>query len=248
MSDLWPAFERFWGADWSGAPFRTFGPAHVLSLLVVAVMVVATVRVGKRWPGARPGLRWGIAGGLWANELAYHLWRLTTGSWTLQTMLPLHLCALMVWLGGLMVITRNRRIYPFVYFLGLAGATQALLTPDPGPYGFPHFRAFQTMASHGLIVLSALWMTFVEGLRTTWRQMWTVLGVTCVWAVAVFGVNSALGSNYLYVNGKPETASLLDALPAWPGYLPFLLLIAVVLCVLLQLPWALRTRTATDHG
>jgi hypothetical integral membrane protein (TIGR02206 family) len=67
-------------------------------------------------------------------------------------MLPLQICSLMVWVSGIMLVTRSFKIYEFAYFLGIGGGLQALATPDLGIYGFPHFRFFQTFLSHGLIV------------------------------------------------------------------------------------------------
>ena len=45
-------------------------------------------------------------------------------------------------------------------------------------------------------------------------------GLLLAQATVVFGVNRKLGSNYLYLNGKLETPSLLDKLPPWPRYIP----------------------------
>ncbi len=49
-----------------------------------------------------------------------------------------------------------------------------------------------------------------------------------------------LDSNYLFIAHKPETASLMDVLPAWPWYIPFLELIGAGFCLLLYVPFALR--------
>ena len=57
-------------------------------------------------------------------------------------------------LAGVMLMTRNYRLYEALYFVGIAGATQALLTPTPGIYGLPHFWAIQSLSSHGLLVTS----------------------------------------------------------------------------------------------
>jgi uncharacterized membrane protein YwaF len=49
-----------------------------------------------------------------------------------------------------------------------------------------------------------------------------------------------LGTNYLFINGKPATASLLDALPAWPYYLIYMELIAFAIFLLLYLPFIIK--------
>ena len=155
-------------------------------------------------------------------------------------MLPLHLCSLLVWTGALMLITKNYRIYEFMYFMGIGGAIQALATPGLGSYGFPHFFYFQYFISHGLIITSAIYMTVVEGLRPTWKSLLRVAIWMNIYAVAVYFINSAIGSNYLFVNYKPNTPSLLDLLPHWPIYILYMELIGVITILLLYLPFAIK--------
>jgi uncharacterized membrane protein YwaF len=43
--------------------------------------------------------------------------------------------------GAYMLVTRSYVVYEFAYFMGIASAIQALLTPDLGLYGFPTFAS-----------------------------------------------------------------------------------------------------------
>jgi hypothetical integral membrane protein (TIGR02206 family) len=229
--------------DYQGAPFQLFGPPHLTALALIALLNVWLIARGSRLkPQARRAWRYGLAVVLLVDETLWHVWNATTGQWNLQTMLPLHLCSVFVFLSAVMLIRKDYRIYEFAYFLGIAGATQALLTPDAGPYGFPHFRFFQVMISHGSIVTAAIYMTTVESFRPTWASLRRVLIGGNVYMVAVGLINAVLGSNYLFIARKPETASLLDVLPAWPWYIPVLEVIGAALCLLLYLPFALRDR------
>ena len=124
--------------------------------------------------------------------------------------------------------------------LGIGGAIQALLTPDLGIYGFPHFRFFQTFLSHGLIVTSGIYMTVVEGFRPTWKSILRVTIWMNIYVVIVYFINIAIGSNYLMINYKPNTPSLLDLLPDWPLYVLYMEIIGFVTCLLLYLPFAIR--------
>ena len=177
---------------------------------------------------------------LWGNEIGWHVWNAAIGKWTIQTMLPLHVCSIMVWLGALMLVTKSYSIYEFMYFIGIGGALQALLTPDIGIYGFPHFRFFQTFISHGLIVTSAIYMTVVEGFRPTWKSFVRVAVLMNVYMVIVFFINSAIGSNYLMINGKPATASILDLLPPWPIYIVYMEVLGVITFLLLYIPFIIK--------
>lgn len=233
--------ERFIAKDYDGAPFELFGGPHLVMLALVFLLNVVLIAYGKRIPERwRPRLRYGLAIVLFINESLWHWWNAATGQWTLQTMLPLHLCSVLVWLSQVMLVTKNVTLYELVYFLGIGGAMQALLTPDAGQYGFPHFRFLQTMISHGAIVTAGVWMTAVEGLRPYPQSILRVAKIGLIYIILVGGANALIGSNYLYIARKPDTASLLDVMPAWPWYIPFLLLIAAVMFGLLYLPFAIK--------
>ena len=237
----------FFARDYTGGAFILFSSAHLGAL--AAVLVVNLALLFLRGPGKeKPRLwfRYGLAIILIVNELAWHIWNLAVGTWTVQTMLPLHLCSVFVYGSAIMLVRRDVRIYEFAYLIGIAGAIQPLFTPDLGVYGFPHFRYWQTYISHGGIVTAAVYMTIVEGYRPYWRSLGKVIIWMNVYMVFVGIVNALLGSNYLFIAHKPETASLLDALGPWPFYLLAIEGIGLVFFLLLYLPFAIgdlrRTR------
>jgi hypothetical integral membrane protein (TIGR02206 family) len=235
--------DQFFSADWKGDPFILFGPAHLLALSIVVVINVLIYQFRSRFSErGKLAFRWSLAALLLIDEAAWHYWNWSAGKWSLQETLPLHLCSILVFASAVMLIRRSYRIYEFAYLLGLGGATQALLTPDAGVYGFPHFRAFQVIVSHGSIVTAALYMTFVEGWRPYWKSVKNVFIWMNVYMVFVGSVNALLGSNYLFIARKPDTASLIDFLGPWPWYILSLELVGLMLCLLLYLPWMLRDR------
>jgi hypothetical integral membrane protein (TIGR02206 family) len=245
-----PTMDRFFAKDWTGAPFELFNTPHLIALSIVLLINVALLRWGRRFPERwRRPTRYALAGLLVVDELLWHWWNASIGEWTIQKMLPLHLCSVFVWLNAAMLIWKVYSIYEVAYLLGIAGALQALLTPDAGQYGFPHFRAFQVMVSHGAIITSAIYMTAVEGFRPRLKSILRVLAVANVYMLAVFFLNLAIGSNYLFIAHKPETASLLDVLPPWPWYILYIEAIGWVMVGLLYLPFLihdLRARGATS--
>jgi len=245
METLYNLFAK----DFRGDPFVIFYPPHLAALGIVILVNILLVRFGRGAdPQTRRNIRYTIAAILIANEAAWHVWNWSVGQWTIQTMLPLHLCSVMVFASAVMLTTLNYTIYELLYFLGIAAATQALLTPDVGVYGFPHFRFFQTFISHGLIVTTAIYMTLVEGYRPYWRSLVRVLVLGNLYMIVIFGINMVLGSNYLFIARKPDTPSLIDVLGPWPWYILSLEAIAAVLCFLLYLPFAMRDRKVQAAG
>ena len=230
----------FAGLEYTGAPFELFGTPHLIGLALVLLANVSLIFLRKASERTKTIVRYTLAAVLILDESAWHLWNITTGQWTVQQLLPFHLCSILIWLSAYMLITKNRRIYEFAYLLGIAGALQALLTPDAGMWGFPHFRFFQVIISHGALVMSAVYMTVVEGYRPTWESVKRVLVGSYFYALHVWVINDIVGSNYLFIAHKPETASILDVLPPWPLYVPIVLALGVSFIFIFYAPFAIK--------
>jgi len=231
---------NFFTKDFIGSEFVFLGTEHLIAMGLLVLLNFLLLGLRQTGDNARMRAAWTMAVILWLNEVGWHVWNASVGQWTLQTMLPFHICSILVWLGGWMLVTRNRFIYEYMYFLGIGGALQAIITPDLGIYGYPHYRFFQTFLSHGLIVTAAIYMTTVEGFRPTWRSMLRVIIGGNIYMLAVTGINWLIGSNYLYTMHKPETASLFDIMPDWPVYLLVVQVIGLVTFLILYLPFIIK--------
>jgi hypothetical integral membrane protein (TIGR02206 family) len=83
-------------------------------------------------------------------------------------------------------------------------------------------------------------MTTVEGFRPTWKSLGRVFIGMNIYMLIIFFINQAIGSNYMYVAHKPETASLLDVMPAWPWYILWLEAIGLLNCLILYIPFMIK--------
>jgi len=178
------------------------------------------------------------------QEIAYKIWAGLTGGIDLEIVFSLHLCSAAVIILVILLIRFNQNLFEIVYFWGLGGATQALLTPDISVTGFPHFRFFQVFFSHGMIVATVLFFLFAERRKLRTGSLKRVIIITNVYALIIFGINSLFGTNYLFINHTPDTASLLDSLGAWPIYLIWLEVLLLAIFSLLYLPVYLRHKKA----
>lgn len=239
--------QQYFSLVYEGSPFQLFGREHLIALGMITLFAFSFLYFRGLWDEKqRKTVRLVLAGIVALNELALHVWSAYWGIWDIQTMLPLHLCSVMVWLSIYMLVTRNQTIYELVYFLGLGGAMQAVLTPaDAAAYNFPHFRILQTFIAHGLLINIAIYMTVVEGLRPTWQSFKRIFIWTNLYLVAIFFLNQAIGSNYLFVAHKPDFPTLLDMLAPWPWYILQLEGVAFTIFLLLYIPFLVgdwRTR------
>jgi len=94
------------------------------------------------------------------------------------------------------------------YSMRIGGALLALLTPDPGFYGLPHYRFFQTFTSRGFIVTSAIFVTTVVGSQLTRKSFVCILVGMYIYLVIAFLIDHAISSNCVTVAHKPEAARL----------------------------------------
>jgi hypothetical integral membrane protein (TIGR02206 family) len=231
----------YFAKDYTGAPFELFGTAHLIALAIITLAGLSLIYFRKVWGEREQKIVRYTTGILLAvSELSYHAWAAYWGIWTIQTMIPLHLCSVIVWLTVYMLFTRSYKIYELTYFLGIGGAMQALLTPDSGIYGFPHYRAVQTFFAHGLLVLIPIYMTVVEGYRPTLQSYKRVAIWTNIYMFFVFWLNLAIGSNYLFIAHKPPTASLIDMLAPWPWYIFQMEIIGLMILFVLYVPFLIK--------
>lgn len=237
---------EYFSKDYHGGDFVLFGATHLISLgLVAAVCLVIWLLRHRFTPNTRRAMRWGLFALIYLNEGSWHVWKLATGDWNANAMLPLWLCSLTAWTMPLLLIFRSRRYYEWVYPMGLIGASLALSTPDLMNYGFPHYRFIEFFALHGALIVAVIYMTVVEGFRPHWKALPWVLLVTNLYWLFCAWVNPLVGGNYLYTQGKLPTPSLLDVLGPYPWYLLAMEGLGILLYGLLYLPFALRDWTAS---
>lgn len=191
--------------------------------------------------GKKRVFRFSLAFLLFATYAFFHLWLVyEKNAWSIKKDLPLHLSDLAVILAPLMLLTNSYRLFQFMYFTGLGGSIQAIVTPDLVQYSFPHFRYISFFVLHGGVVLACLFMVVSYKYRPTIRSMWVTVLIINLYAACVFFLNKWLGSNYLYLMKKPGNASLLDYLGPWPWYLLSLELVMIVSFYLLYSPFWLK--------
>ena len=123
--------DSYFARDYSGGAFVLFGPQHLIGLALVAAVCGLIFLFRKRFNAPqRSAARWGLLALIYLCEGSWQVWMLATGQWTIQGMLPLWLCSLTSWSMPLLLIWRSHRYYEWAYFMGIIGASMALLTPD----------------------------------------------------------------------------------------------------------------------
>ncbi|WP_078596772.1 TIGR02206 family membrane protein [Evansella clarkii] len=177
------------------------------------------------------------------SEISLQIWSMITGQWSIQNYLPLHLSNLSLYLCAYMLWKNSFKVFEVLYFFGIGGVMQALLTPDLF-YTFPHYRFFHFFLAHMAVVLGILYMVWVKKYTVTIKSAIKSYAVINVIAFFVFWINQLIGSNYMFLSEKPSGPSLLDYLGPFPWYIFQMQLIAAGVYLILYLPFYFKNRTA----
>jgi hypothetical integral membrane protein (TIGR02206 family) len=177
---------------------------------------VLLVRLGRRQTEAQARVFGRIAGGLTATIYAagftYSLFPPGL-AWSV----PLHLSDLASMATAYALWSQKRWAFALTYYWGLVLSVQALISPALTA-DFPSWPFLGFWALHLVVVWAAIYLTWGRRMRPGWRDFRFVVAVTLGWVAFTFAFNSIAGTNYGFLNRKPQTASLLDMMGPWPWY------------------------------
>jgi hypothetical integral membrane protein (TIGR02206 family) len=190
---------------------------------------------------------------LLADAVCFVFSLMTQGRFSVQNSLPLPLCDLGAVVAAAACFWRVTLLVELTYFWGLAGTLQAVVTPDLAT-PFPHLAFFEYTVGHVCIVMAALFL--VVGMRITPqpKAVPRVFAITAAYTALVGLVDGLTGADYMFLRAPPVSWSLLSVLGPWPWYVFSATGVALVLLVLLDLPFwrgrppAFRTGIAHRHS
>ena len=200
-----------------GSLFRPLGPSH-LGVLIFIVMAILLLVVCSKSIRRLKDDQW------FRRTYAFLLLAAGINSWIYfsarsgEMSLPLQLCDLALFLMVWALLEGNRTVRELAFFWGLAGSSQAMLTPDL-IRGFPSFDWFSFFLNHSAVVLGAVYLAARGLLALSPASIGRVFLFSNLYVGVIGFVNWQGGTNYGYLARKPESPSLLDYLGPWPYYI-----------------------------
>ncbi len=230
--------------------FVAFGLSHGVVVGVLTVVATALVVVGRRYRGtpAELLLSRAFAVVFAAFLVPVEVYWLLPGQSGIAHSLPLQLCDLAAMAAVWALWSHSPTAFALTYFWGLTLTSQAFLSPELNGPDFPSLQFFSFFGMHSLVLWAAIYLTWGVGLRPDWRSYRVTVLVTIGWAVVMFAFNHVAGTNYGFLNAKPQASSLLDLLGPWPWYLLSELLLTATFWALITYPWVRRTHSAGSAG
>ena len=213
-----------------------FSPFWWECLLAVTLIIIILVRLPLHWKNLkRRNYDLFIAAVLLINTVAENWYNYATGYWTLQQNLPIHLCSITNILCIVLLLNYKQWIAELVYYWGLAGGIQSLLTPE-FTIGMEGYNFYSYFISHGgLIMVVAYIIVHYEFTPRPKSWLWT-LGYLQILVIVVGIINYFIHSNYMYLLQKPEVENPF-VIGEWPYYIFILELVALLHFIIFYLPF-----------
>lgn len=234
--------SKYFTSDFTGGPFVLFSVPHIIMLAVILLITVLTYVFRHRLQLIKKSTRIYIAAFLIVQQLYLTVWYIIYAGLPLRESLPLELCDISMIMCAVMFAGKSYSLYEIVYFWGMAGSIEALITPDIGIYTFPHYIFLEFFLSHGSIIILCLFMTLVYGYRPSFKSLIKSLAALNIYAGFIGIYDKLTGTNFMYLCEKTKNTSIMSYLGPWPWYLISLELIAIVSCVLCLIPFIIKIK------
>ena len=169
-----------------------------------------------------------------SQELIDDILRWNVGIWDVAEDLPLHMCGIRCFTSTYALYSKNQTAFELSYFWGLAGAFQAIITPDPTRFVMD-VSLFWNFLSHGLIILNVLWMIVIDNMRCRVGSYLNAIIITNGILFIISIVNSILGGNYWFICEKPGGESPF-IMGEWPLYIIGFQISGILLLGLFYIP------------
>lgn len=237
VSPFWWSKESFKAANGEDfLAFELFDSTH-LSWLAVAVLIwlLGVFIYSKLGSKQRRIMQFSICAVFFILEIICDVALILTDQWH-NSMLPLHFCSINMFVCLYYAIKPTPIVADFLYAACLPGALFALITPAWQLQPVANFFHLHSSVLHILLVLFPI-LLFVDGFRPNVKNLWKLFLAVAVFAVPMYFLNIALGTNFFFLNGTDNIGmlTLLDGI--FPDYRIGLLAVIAVLWIVMFLPW-----------
>lgn len=197
-----------------------FGPSHLATLALLAVISVALILIARLAKSENTDryISITLAIILLLNKAAEYATIYVTGEFDFPNALPMHLCDWSAITVIIALLWRRQLPFELAYFWGLGGTLQATLTPDL-QHEFPDIHFITFFVSHGGTLVAILFLAIGLRMRPYPMSLVRIFIWSNIYLAAAGATDFLLGTNYGYLRHKPLSASLLDYFGPWPLYI-----------------------------
>ena len=225
----------------NSSKFVPYSLEYFISLTIVIAFGVFVISLAKKTDGQQQIRVLQILSIIISSSIiSWAFIEMYLGRFYLDTDLPLIFCNLIGLFLPVYAFYRKQSLFNILYYLILAGAIQAIITPAL-KFSFPHYESIKFWTVHGGLVIFILYVMIVMKRAPTFKGIFHSFLFVQAYIVFVILINYMLDANYLFLWEKPKTASLLDVLGDWPYYIIAMDLLLIPYFLILYSPiWLIK--------
>ena len=212
--------------------FDLFGNDHILSIILIIIFYVLFLCFNEKIGIKNKSEIFPIVLSfiIISLDLSEDIVRLLTGYYSIKKDLPLQLCSIGIYVAAYALLTMRQTAFELIFYWGLVGASQAILTPDGDLFEIKTFF-FYSQAYHAALIFSVLWLMVKYDMRMKIYVIPKMVIITNIVVILISIVNYILDSNYLFLRVRPNSVSPF-LMGDWPIYIIMVQVYSIILVVL----------------
>lgn len=212
--------------------FDLFGNDHILSIILIIIFYVLFLCFNEKIGIKNKSEIFPIVLSfiILSLDISEDIIRYITGYYSIEKDLPLQLCAIGIYVAVVALLKKNQIAFELIFYWGLVGASQAILTPDSDLFELKIFFIY-SQAYHSALIFAVLWLVIKCNMRMQIEYIPRVVLITNLVVVVVSVINYLLDSNYMFLRVKPNSVSPF-LIGDWPVYIIMVQFFSIVIVFL----------------
>ena len=212
--------------------FDLFGNDHILSIILIIIFYVLFLCFNEKIGIKNKSEIFPIVLSfiILSLDISEDIIRYITGYYSIEKDLPLQLCTIGIYVAVVALLKKNQIAFELIFYWGLVGASQAILTPDSDLFELKIFFIY-SQAYHSALIFAVLWLVIKCNMRMQIEYIPRVVLITNLVVVVISVINYLLDSNYMFLRVKPNSVSPF-LIGDWPVYIIMVQFFSIVIVFL----------------
>ena len=212
--------------------FDLFGNDHILSIILIIIFYVLFLCFNEKIGIKNKSEIFPIVLSfiILSHDISEDIIRYITSYYSIEKDLPLQLCTIGIYVAVIALLKKNQIAFELIFYWGLVGASQAILTPDSDLFELKIFFIY-SQTYHSALIFAVLWLVIKCNMRMQIEYIPRVVLITNLVVVVISVINYLLDSNYMFLRVKPNSVSPF-LIGDWPVYIIMVQFFSIVIVFL----------------
>lgn len=193
----------FFRSEPEGYDIEKYGFTHIVLVIIAFMGAILIYRHRDKFKNSNKNILKIFVVILFLQQFILYAWYLTSGSFSIETSLPLYDCRVAIICLIYGVFFKNDKSKRIGIYLGFVGSMVALLTPELDRFVFPHYTWVSFFVGHTLLLWVSCYIFFVEEIEISFQKYMEVFVFTNILHIAIIIFNRLTNCNYAFLSEPP---------------------------------------------